>query len=339
MTMEKYLVKSTSLPLLFIKIKESGKVVKGPVKKNQAVDFKSVSEYTELTNDYIVTTQSAKAVAFPRVEKLFWYTKNKEGVQVTDFDLHAIPEVVLWGVRPCDAAGFEPLNKIFSWEPEDVIFSTRLKRTTLIGFSCTKADENCFCTSVGGNPGSTAGSDILFTRLSAGDYLAEVLTEKGKTIQNLAPELFEAATAEDKESNVPHVPAVFNTEEIKAKAEKYFESEVWKNQANRCLACGTCAFVCPTCACFDIQDEKHGNHGQRLRIWDSCAMSLFTLHTSGHNPRTAQDRRWRQRIMHKFSYMPNRFNSFGCIGCGRCSRACPADMNLKEHLEEISKLD
>jgi ferredoxin len=111
-----------------------------------------------------------------------------------------------------------------------------------------------------------------------------------------------------------------------------FENEVWKAQSERCLGCGACAFVCPTCACFDIQEDAKGNTGNRIRCWDSCGFSLFTLHTSGHNPRPDQSARWRQRLMHKFSYMPDRLSVTGCTGCGRCSRACPVDMNIAEHL-------
>jgi ferredoxin len=338
MTIEKYLVKKASLPVLFDKIKASGKVVKAPKKKSHTTDFADVNSFGEVTDDYIVTTQSAKSVAFPRVEKLFKYVKSKDGVQITDYALNSIPEVVMWGVRPCDAAGFDPLNAIFTWDINDVIFTTKLKKTTIIGFSCQTADESCFCTSVGGNPGSTQGSDILFTKLSSGDYLAEVISEKGKAIQALAPELFEAAPSEDKEKNLAKVDVKFTKEEIKEKVDKYFESDVWKEQAQRCIGCGTCAFVCPTCACFDIQDENHGKNGHRVRTWDSCCFSQFTLHTSGHNPRPTQDRRWRQRIMHKFSYMPDRINVYGCVGCGRCSRACPVDMNIAEHLTNISKM-
>ena len=121
-----------------------------------------------------------KILVFPRAEKLLEYSKNKEGMTVKGIDIKDIPEVILWGVRPCDAAGIGELSSIFNWDYKDEIYNNRLSQITVFGFSCNKSDEYCFCTSVGGNPGNTAGSDILFTRMGDdGDYLAEVLTEKG----------------------------------------------------------------------------------------------------------------------------------------------------------------
>ncbi len=260
-------------------------------------------------------------------------------MSVKGTDLSNLPEVILWGVRPCDAAGIGELGSIFNWDYKDEIFNNRASKVTVLGFSCNKSDEFCFCTSVGGNPGNTVGSDILFTRLGEeGDYLAEILTQKGMDVVSEAPDLFEKAETPLKDKFLAEVPVRFNHEQIREKLDKFFESEEWNKQSLRCLGCGACAYVCPTCACFDIQDEAHGKKGSRVRCWDSCGFSHFTLHTSGHNPREVQSARWRQRIMHKFSYMPERLAVYGCTGCGRCSRACPVDMNILEHLISIQEV-
>jgi len=129
----------------------------------------------------------------------------------------------------------------------------------------------------------------------------------------------------------------FDAKALEQKLAGKFENPVWLEQSLRCLGCGACAFVCPTCVCFDIQDEADTRGGQRLRAWDSCGLRLFTLHASGHNPRSKQSQRWRQRIYHKFAYYPDRWGTLGCVGCGKCSRACPVDMNLKEHLAQAAE--
>ena len=115
------------------------------------------------------------------------------------------------------------------------------------------------------------------------------------------------------------------------------DDSLWLEQSLRCIGCGTCAYVCPTCGCFDIQDLFDGKRGMRKRSWDSCGFDLFTLHASGHNPRSVQSQRWRQRIMHKFQYMFEKDNVIGCVGCGRCSRSCSVNMNLKNHLINLEK--
>lgn len=118
-----------------------------------------------------------------------------------------------------------------------------------------------------------------------------------------------------------------------------FDHGLWKTLALRCHGCGACAAVCSTCHCFDIVDE-HDSYGDgaRRRNWDSCQMAKFTLHASGHNPRRTQTERLRQRVMHKFSIYPRRFDEFLCTGCGRCARACGAGMNLPEILGQLVQL-
>jgi formate hydrogenlyase subunit 6/NADH:ubiquinone oxidoreductase subunit I len=338
MNIEKRYIRKGSLEKLFEIIKSDSRTVFGPSARNGKISFKKIEKYSELIADYIQTTQSAKETAFPRTEKILDYSKNADGISVRGTDLNGIPEIVLWGVRPCDSMGAGELSAIFNWDFKDEIYNTRLSHITVLGFSCSKADEYCFCTSVGGNPGNTEGSDILFTRTGEnGDFLAEIITEKGLKLVSMASELFEKDGNIDKAKYLVDLPVRFDREQISLKLDKLFENDQWVEQSLKCLGCGACAYVCPTCACFDIQDEAHGRSGSRVRCWDSCGYSHFTIHTSGHNPREVQSQRWRQRIMHKFSYMPDRLSVYGCTGCGRCSRACPADMNILEQLISIQE--
>jgi ferredoxin len=339
MSIDKRLVRKESLEKLFDILRQNNKVVFAPVSKNGKMSFKITESFSNIETEYIQTVSSSKESAFPRTEKILDFTKTKDNISVKPFDPAIIPDVVLWGVRPCDAMGRGELSAIFNWDSKDEIYNSRLTRTTVLGFSCTNADESCFCTSVGGNPGNTEGSDILFTKLgNSGDFLAEIISSKGTAIVAMAPVLFESDGNSEKAKYLAEVPVKFDRNEIREKLGKFFESEEWVKQSLKCLGCGACAYVCPTCACFDIQDEIHGKSGSRVRCWDSCGFSQFTIHTSGHNPREVQSERWRQRIMHKFSYMPERLDVFGCTGCGRCSRACPADMNILEHLISIQEV-
>jgi sulfhydrogenase subunit beta (sulfur reductase) len=339
MTIEKRIVRKESLGRLFDILRQNKKTIFAPVSKNGKISFRITESFSSIETDYIQTTISSKEAAFPRTEKIFDFSKSRENTSVKPFDYNLVPEVVLWGVRPCDAMGTGELSAIFNWDSKDEIYNSRLARAIVISFSCNRADESCFCTSVGGNPGNTEGSDILFTQLGdSGEFLAEILTEKGNSVAAMAQDIFSKAGGQEKEKFLAEVPVKFDRNTIREKLDKFFESDQWIEQSLKCIGCGACAYVCPTCACFDIQDETHGKTGSRLRCWDSCGFSQFTLHTSGHNPREVQSQRWRQRIMHKFSYMPDRLDVYGCTGCGRCSRACPVDMNILEHLISIQEV-
>jgi ferredoxin len=335
MQTENYLIRKTSLEKLFSNLIGNGKTIYAPKSKGETTLFEKVQSFGEITDDYIVTTNSVKSVVFPRVEKVFSYHKTKESTEIKDASAKIFPEVVLWGTRPCDAAAFIPLTDTFNGDYPDALYNKRREKVYLLSFSCSKCDDYCFCTSVNGGPGNTAGSDILFTKLSDGDYLAEANTEKGKKLVAENQSLFEPAPSEAKELNLAIVKTYFNQEEIQAKLQNLFENPVWDEKSRACLGCGSCAFVCPVCSCFDLQDEKHGNKGSRMRCWDSCGFGLFTLHTSGHNPRETQGARWRQRILHKFLYMPNKSKVAGCVGCGRCSRSCPADINILDTVTSL----
>ncbi len=331
---DKKLLKKGSLDELFKKLKSGGKRVIAPVDKGGKILFEEVDSAAAMATDYVQTTLSAKDALLPRCEEMMRFTTGQSNVTMEKAPDAPAPAVI-FGVRPCDARSIAVVNAVYLKDYNDALYKSKIDSTTIIGISCAKCDEYCFCTSVNGTPGDTEGSDILLTEIDGGNYLAEIITEKGKAVAAAAPELFTAAGNEDKGKHLADVKVQFDVKALEKKLPGVFEAEVWITQSLRCIGCGTCSYVCPACTCFDIQDETDGTKGIRLRCWDSCGFGQFTLHTSGHNPREVQSQRWRQRIMHKFSYQPDQLQVTGCVGCGRCSRACPVDMNILQHIKDI----
>ena len=116
-----------------------------------------------------------------------------------------------------------------------------------------------------------------------------------------------------------------------------FDAPIWDEVAFSCINCGTCTFLCPTCWCFDIQDEVLGKQGDRIRNWDACMFPLFTLHGSGHNPRDEKTQRVRQRFMHKLKYYVDKYKGGpACVGCGRCVQFCPVNIDIRRVFELVN---
>lgn len=336
MDIEKKWMTQSSLDKLMKELIQDRYTILGPVGKDGLTRFEAITSLADTETDYIATNQSAKLAVFPKYEELFRVEKEKGSVQLISKNPEKLPEIVLFGSRPCDAKGFAALQSIFDGDIKDRIFMSRREKLTIISVACVECDDYCFCTSLHSGPGSTEGSDLLLTPDGKNGYFTEVITEKGRQLVEQYPACFEEAPEFDKQQRLADVPVAFDIDKIAGKIPEKFEDNLWIEQSLRCIGCGTCAYVCPACGCFDIQDVNAYDKTVRKRSWDSCGFDLFTLHASGHNPRKVQSQRWRQRIFHKFQYMPESDNVVGCVGCGRCSRSCSVAMNLKLHLINLA---
>ncbi|MCX5677058.1 MAG: 4Fe-4S dicluster domain-containing protein [Planctomycetota bacterium] len=255
----------------------------------------------------------------------------------------ALPDgqVILFGVRPCDARAILALDKVFmDGDQHDPYYAHLRSMAVVISLACDRPGQSCFCTSVGGSPGDGAGADVLAVPLEA-DLLLMPQTPRGEALlASVADLLSNAGPAAVKEARerihaAEAQVAPVRTENCAPRLRAAYESPLWEAAGRKCLGCGTCSFLCPTCHCFDITDEVRNGSGRRVRTWDCCAYPLFTLHASGHNPRPTPRERLRQRIMHKFRYAVENHDQLFCVGCGRCIRHCPVGMDLRTVLKEV----
>ncbi len=285
---------------------------------------------------------SPKEFLFPRTETLMSYTFDDGGVRLAPAR-PAETEQVLFGVRPCDAAGLMRLDDVFlGGGDRDELYADRRRRTTVVSLACAIARPECFCTAVGGAPDGTDGSDAQLLPLPApDDYLLRALTPKGRELLGGLGPGWPAATGEDWAQAGAQAERV-TTEigrsplagDLPERLTGTFGLPLWGTLAERCLGCGICAYVCPSCSCFDISDQANAYCGTRCRSWDTCTLAGFTRHASGHNPRPDQPSRYRQRVLHKFAYFPlEREGRLMCVGCGRCVALCPAGMDIRSAVD------
>ncbi len=314
--------------------KVGGKTEFVPIRSEDEIDFKT-----------LVTDMSPKGIFFPSSEVLYEY--DKQGIRVPEKEIGK--PIAVWGMRGCDSRSLLMLNKVFGSAiqmPEDEKFQDpywkeKYDSSLIFGSACNTPLSTCFCNWFGGGPHSREGMDVFV--VDAGDsFLMEPVTGKGS---NFLRELTCFADSTEKDEAVAKklasdaessMAAPMEVTDLGERLNDLFEEAVWEEISAKCINCGACTFSCPTCHCYDIQDEGKGSRGKRIRVWDSCMFPIFTMEASGHNPRALSSQRVRQRVMHKYSYFPEKYGEFLCTGCGRCVTACPVNLDIREVLKTIN---
>lgn len=311
-------------------------------KGKEFFDFGEVESVDELRLDYPISVQSPKKYFLPAEESLVKFaTKDASASQAL---VQADP-LVLVGVHPCDISATWLLDLAFERDNDDPNYTKKRQKATIIGLNClSPCDDECFCADMGTNE-CDGGFDLMLTDL--GDkYFVDIGTERGQDLMYDCPQAA-AATGEDHaarqetmskkeasfEKRIPmdmrYMPEVL--------AESY-DNLVWEATARRCFSCGSCNLVCPTCYCFDVFDDVDLSlkDGERKRTWDSCMLKGFAGVAGGEDFRPQPSDRLRHRVFRKGKYLLEKYGKSGCVGCGRCSRACVADISIREIFTQLS---
>ena len=319
----------------------------GPVKDKDTHVFKDLANGELPDMGYGETKLSPKGLLFPRSEVMLTYSTdpNDSDCNIMKESKKDYPKRALIGIRPFDAKAIQLVKLNFDTDDyQDPYWLNAYNACTFIGLAVTQPSITDFSTSCGTGPFDESGLDVLVVDTGE-DYLAKVLTDKGQAwadaagfataATNGAADKIDAMKkeAEDKISSKVSFDKIAEKTVL-----ELFDADHWEDTAFGCINCGTCTYACPTCWCFDIQDETYGTKGVRIKNWDSCMTGLFTLHGSGHNPREYPYQRTRQRFMHKLKYFTDKYQQgIMCVGCGRCIKQCPANIDIREICNKMNQ--
>jgi sulfhydrogenase subunit beta (sulfur reductase) len=313
----------------------------GPQAKGPKFAFGPITDPAQLRLDYNTTILPPKKVLQPPEERLATFTR--QGEPHVEPVVEAEPTVLL-GVHTCDLHAIRLLDQAFSQEHPDAHYLERRAQTVIVSLECLEpCDELSFCKSMG-TLAANEGYDLHLTDLGLA-YAVDVATEAGEQLLSRYGTAREASDVDVSLLNEvlsakwPRFTYRLNFEaaELPGLLSMAYDYPLWDELGERCLACGSCTNVCPTCYCFNVFDEVDMAlaEGERHRRWDSCQLDEFASVAGGENFREARSARQRHRFMRKGKYLYEKFGELGCVGCGRCIRTCVANISIVEGFNAI----
>ncbi len=294
---------------------------------------------------YALGPSSWKKFLFPPRKKLLGISKN------CDFQQEKEPakKFAFIGIRPCELKAIAIQDKVFlSPSHPDPFYQKMRKDLFFVAVNCTSPAKTCFCTSMGTGPQADDGYDIALTEIHTREthyFCLETGSKRGEEVVK-ALSLKEAKKEEKKTAKSFMKKAsrkitrkVDNTN-IKELFYKNYENPHWDDIAKRCMACGNCTMVCPTCFCSTVEDitDLKGESAERWRLWDSCFNGDFS-YIHGGNVRESIKSKYRQWLTHKFAAWWDQFQTSGCVGCGRCITWCPVGIDVTEEVQALREKD
>jgi ferredoxin len=297
---------------------------------------------------YAVGPHSWKQFLFPPRLKLWQARQNGDGeLEVEEEPLDETPLAFL-GVRSCELHAIATQDRVFiGGRVVDRDYEARRDGTFIVAVNCFEPGGTCFCTSMGTGPRVDREHDLALTEILDGEHrlLAEAGSARGAEIlaelpgRDATPADLEAATAAV-EGAVDKMGRQLDANDLHGLLRRNLEHPRWDDVAERCLTCGNCTMVCPTCFCTTVADttDLTGESAERVRVWDSC-FSVDHSYIHGGSIRPSGRSRYRQWLTHKFGTWHDQFGTSGCVGCGRCITWCPVGIDVTEELTAIRLTD
>jgi sulfhydrogenase subunit beta (sulfur reductase) len=316
--------------------------VLAPVAKGDVHAWDEVRPGVPIALAYPTTMLPPRQCVAPQRETLFRFTREKDAYR---FEAPPVERpLALVGVHGCDLTGLRVLRSFHESSCRDRVVTDRLDRSFIIGLACwVPCLAETFCRDMGSLDNEIPADLYLW---DLGELLLlKVIKPRGREmLAGVGP--LETATAEELVSLRRRVRARHDAFPLHFKfppaklsvALEAAESDIlWEANADRCLSCGRCNIVCPTCTCFDVQDVAvlDGSSGERYRTWHGCQIPGFAKVAGGHDFRPSRTQQLRYRIFRKGKYMPERYGMVGCTGCGRCHKHCPTHISIRDIFRQV----
>ncbi len=362
---------SDGIAALLDTLRRRGYRVIGPTVRDQAIVYDEIASLADLPRGwtdeqdggryrlsrrdddalfgYAVGPHSWKKFLHPPAERLWQAERGSEGMHILPGPEPAEPLAFI-GVRACELHAIAIQDRVLlDGAYADPHYRARRERVFLVAVNCAEPAGTCFCASMNTGPKAASGFDLALTEIvGQGEhrFVVEADSETGRSVMAELP--CRAATPQDAAAADAVVAgaaarmgrAIPDAEGVPQLLRRNLEHPRWDEVAGRCLTCGNCTMVCPTCFCTTVEDTNSldGAKSERVRRWDSCFTIEFSyLH--GGSVRDSPRSRYRQWMTHKLSTWWDQFGTSGCVGCGRCITWCPVGIDITEEIAAIRATD